>query len=222
MNGVIFERPPFSTASRWQPGTMNQHGETSDIDLPIPWQVYGIVFDPAGQVVAMKIFARNYPVMTATDTLGVLPIPNMDHTSSACLGPAFHKYYRHAITPKDPASEDFGARIATAVNTFWSGTFNNDFPNWADAWRLPPQVPANIRDVNLAGHLRSTMFIQFLAQQTRGDVAAWDFVQSNTWQDHDTVNDLANWVADTAQSAVSVAGSGFNFSLLAHLVARTT
>lgn len=135
-HAVIMERPPFVARASYRPAAADQlpEDQAQHYNIPVPWQVYGIVFsEDFREIRLMYVYARNSPMLGPDDRLSMFPYPNVFNTAQACMGEAFKREF--ARTP----SHNLAEAIAQVVNTFWSADFNEDAgPNtWYAAWRAP-------------------------------------------------------------------------------------
>lgn len=195
---VIFERPPFVTHMEFHYGKAGAKGiEKTVYDIPLPWTVYAVSFTPEGDVASIRIFARNTPITSVNDSLGVLPIPNMNINAEACLGPGFQKFYNEPFNERKEKAKKarvetvitLAERLGHAVNTFWNGTFNMDYA-WTEEWKLPTSIPQEIKDEGNVT-IKAVRFLEWWQTQSKIDAASMDLSVSNTFGlNGDTVEQL--------------------------------
>lgn len=135
-HAAIMERPPFIARVAYRPGEAEQIDEQDAqfYNIPVPWQVYGVVFNADfTEVQNLYVFVRNSPMMDETSTLHMFPFPNVFNTSEACMGPAFQTNFAKIKV------NNLATAIASVLNAFWSADFNEDAGpgTWYADWRAP-------------------------------------------------------------------------------------
>lgn len=135
-HAAIMERPPFIARVAYRPGEAEtiDENEAQFYNIPVPWQIYGIVFNPDFTAVEkLYVFVRNSPMLDETSTLHMFPFPNVFNTSEACMGPMFQMNFAKNKV------DNLATAIASLLTAFWSADFNEDAGpgTWYADWRAP-------------------------------------------------------------------------------------
>lgn len=123
---VVFERPAMRQLVEFLPYERNGIDERTDYrklnlycsyELNIPWTVYVCTFDATYLPVIVKVFARNTPLTSMNDTLGLMPLLNFYGNSKLC-NPATKIF--------EGMPESLGEGINMAYNLVWNSGWNFD------------------------------------------------------------------------------------------------
>jgi hypothetical protein len=139
----VLERPPMHL-------TFNYTDRTKDnlrfsFQLPLPWIVYGFEFSSKLKtLISLRLYARNYPLSFPMDELSMLPLPNVHNNSLACLGQGFTTKYANWANEMGE-NLTAAAAMAQVQGLFWNMAANDDVPTWLNPWRLPVQLPPQLR-----------------------------------------------------------------------------
>lgn len=197
---VILERPPTVARVGYRPGRAGEHNAAGAYEyyLPVPWQVYGLCFDPGfTRVTEMMLYLRNTPIMTMDDPLFMFIYPNSFNDGRICLGTGFHQEFRHAKV------QGLGQALSCAVNALWTVDFNEDAggQTWTAGWRVPTRhlTPELRRDIANA-RVDGTAMLDYYASISLDNMLKWAFLPATTMVNGangevDTVQHLANRLA---------------------------
>ena len=176
---VILERPPFTARVGYRAGRAGRVNEAraAEYYLPVPWQVYGITFNPGFRSIhTMCLYVRNAPLMTEQDSLHMFPYPNTFNDGRVCMGNDFDRAYI-----ADPAT-CLSEALSRAVNSFWTADFNEDIDaSWREDWRVPmDNLPARLRQNILDRVATGTEMLEHYANVRLEDFLAYRFPVGNT------------------------------------------
>ena len=121
---ILFERPPaykvVSTYNDYRDSISNQTG-TSEYYLPIPWQVYIAMYNPADmRLVSVKMFFASNSLSSLDQTVYSPPLYNFYSNGTLCR-PFFSTMEDIEKYPKD-----LSGIMASAYDWIWNSGFNFD------------------------------------------------------------------------------------------------
>lgn len=203
---VLWERPPevgrFTYFDR-------STGESYAFQLPRPWMVYAFQFTPQlDHLVSLRIYARNGPFYSMHDPLYMMPLPNIYNNAVACLGPEFETAYRTWAIDQG-AELTIASALLYAQGLLWSMDANDEVANWLNAWRLPAELPAELRvgmdDSQAHNNEMSVAILRYFERWDRAQMAAATFGASNTFIDAgDTVGVLCEFLQAQENEALGL------------------
>lgn len=203
---LLWERPPES-------GRFTYYNRTNEAShaflLPRPWMLYAFQFSPEfDNVLSLRIYARNGPFYSAHDPLFMMPLPNIYNNAMACLGQDFGSAYR-TWAQAQGSELTVASALLYAQGLFWSMDANDEVPTWINPWRLPLELPADLRGGLDESHVyNNDLAVAILARfehWSRADMANASFGASNSFADAgDTVGLLCEYLQDAENKLLHV------------------
>lgn len=138
-HGVILERPPQKVTLSYYGVKRNDVSKASKeqlYELPLPWMVYGIMFDGKFRPRNLRVYGRKAPIQDAEDELMNMPLPNLYANGEFCLP-------QQTAWHEDPKTWTLAEGIVAAYNQIWNTGYNTDITDMVVAsfqHQLPRQL----------------------------------------------------------------------------------